>query len=150
MDDSFDPNDDGAAAAELDRQFFQLTNAMEAPRYNECLVCFLVRATPMLETAGFAMTRAFQRSNAPRATNLGQRLSQLGIYGDAQLLQAGVIANTSIWQVNRCPDCGIPLGAPNCFGVRKGSTQPCDLWIWRKHVVDQRYGDWLASGHSKF
>lgn len=143
MDDSFDLDDDGTSESEVDQQFFQLTKLLQIPRYNECLVCFLVRATPMLEPAGFAMTRIFRSTNAPRATNLGERLSQLGIYGDAQLLQAGVVANSTIWEVERCADCGIPLGAPDCFGVRKGSTQPCQLWIWRKHVVGQRYGDWL-------
>lgn len=150
MDDSFDPNADGSGESELDQQFFQLTNSMGTPRCNECLVCFLVRMTPMLEPAGFAMTHVFRRANAPRATNLGQRLSLLGIYGDAQLLQAGVVANTTIWEVQRCADCGIPMGAPPCFGVRRGSTQPCDLWIWRKHVVDQRHGDWMDSGRPRF
>lgn len=138
MDDFGDPNDDGSAEKDgVDQRFWQLTSALAGPRCNECLVCFLVRAVPMLEPAGFAMTHLFRQSNAPRATSLGARLEQLGIHGDAQLLQAGVVANSAYWQVQRCPDCGIPMGAPACLGVRKGSTQPCELWMWR------RRGDWL-------
>ena len=115
MDDSFGPNDHGTCENEADREFLQLRNSMGTPRYNECLVCFLGRVIAMLEPAGFTMTQVFRTTNAPRATNLGERLSHLGIYGDAQLLQTGVVANSTIWEVERCADCGIPLGAPNCF-----------------------------------
>lgn len=143
MDEYSDPYDEETAEDEVDRQFWQLTNSLMIPHDNECLVCFLVRAVPMLEPEGFAMTRVFRDTNAPRATNLGPRLSQLGVYSDAQLIQAGVVANASIWEVERCPDCGIPVEAPSCFGVRKGSTQPCGLWIWRRYAVPERVADWL-------
>lgn len=144
MDEFIEPNWDGTAEEDgVDRQFWQLTSALAGPHCNECLVCFLVRAVPMLEPAGFAMTRLFRETNAPRATSLGARLEQLGIYGDAQLLQAGVVANSSIWEVQRCPDCGVPVGAPDCLGVRKGSTQPCELWIWRRYALLEGHGDWL-------
>ncbi|PYI68209.1 hypothetical protein CVV68_07770 [Arthrobacter livingstonensis] len=98
MDEFSDPNDDGTAEGEVDRQFWQLPNSLATPFYNECLVCFLVRVVPMLEPAGFAMTLVFRETNAPRATNLGPRLQQLGIHGDTQLLQWGVVANESFWE----------------------------------------------------
>lgn len=127
----------------VDRAFRQLTNPLVKPYSNECLVCFLLRVVPMLEPLGFAMSLRFRDNNAPRATRLGDRLRQLGISGDAQVLQYGVVANTSIWEVERCPDCGLPDGAPDCFGVRKGSTQPCYLWNWRRYALAQRPSDWL-------
>lgn len=141
MDDFSGPDEDGAAEAEMDLQFRRLTSSLMTPHYKECLVCFLVRAVPMLEPVGFAMTRIFRDSNAPRATGLGTRLGQLGIHSDAHLLQWGVVTDEGIWEVPRCPDCGIPEGAPPCRGVRKGSTQPCELWIWRKHVLSRRFED---------
>ena len=142
MDEFSDPNIDESAEDDVDRRFLQLTNSLAAPRPNECLVCFLVLVVPMLEPAGFAMTSRFRDTNAPRATSLGARLSQLGIYGDAQLLQAGVVGNLAVWEVERCPDCDIPMEAPHCFGVRRGSTQPCDLWIWRRYAAQGRFEDW--------
>ena len=83
MDEYSDPYDEETAEDEVERQFWQLTNSLMIPHDNECLVCFLVRAVPMLEPEGFAMTRVFRDTNAPRATNLGPRLSQLGVYSDA-------------------------------------------------------------------
>ena len=55
MDEFGELNDDGTEGAEADRQFWQLTNSLVSPHYNECLVCFLVRAVPLLDPAGFAM-----------------------------------------------------------------------------------------------
>ncbi len=141
--DDWPTEEDWAAVDAVDRAFRQLTNPLIKPHYNECLVCFLVRMVPMLEPVGFAMTRLFRDGNAPRATNLGARMEQLGISGDAQLLQAGVVANPSIWEVPRCPDCAIPMGAPECRRVRRGSTQPCELWMWRRYAMTERLGDWL-------
>lgn len=143
MDEFSDPDEDGTVETEVDRQFRRLASSLMTPRHNECLVCFLVRAVPMLEPDGFAMTRIFRDSNASRATGLGARLVQLGIHSDTHLLQWGVVANEAIWEVPRCPECGIPEGAPPCCGVRKGSTQPCELWIWRKYASLRGFGDEL-------
>lgn len=142
MDEYIEPDGDWSADSDVDRAFWQLTTPLVVPEANECLVCFLVRVVPILEPDGLAMTRRFRDTNAPRATNLGGRLMQMGIFGDALLLQCGVIANSSIWQVVRCPDCGIPEGAPPCCGVRKGSTQPCQLWFWRKNPRPERFSGW--------
>ncbi|PYH02346.1 hypothetical protein CVV67_02675 [Arthrobacter stackebrandtii] len=95
------------------------------------------------EDTGFAMTRVFQEHNAPRATNLGGRLLQMGIYGDVHLLQSGVVANGLLREDLRCADCNIPVGAPPCIGVRRGSTQPCRLWIWRRDATLIPGTDWL-------
>ncbi len=142
--DDYDFSPDGDDAEEqLEKEFWQLAGTLMVPHHNECLVCFLVRAVPMLESTGFAMTQVFRDANAPRATGLGARLEQLGIRGDAHLLQWGVVANGMIWMDERCADCGMPTGAPPCFGVRKGSTQPCGLWIWRRQAKQVMVGDWL-------
>lgn len=134
--DDFDFAEDGDNTEDpVDREFWQLAGSLMTPYRNECLVCFLVRAVPVLEPEGFAMTQVFRENNAARATGLGTRLQQLGIHGDAHLLQWGVVANGGIWMDERCADCGMPSSAPPCFEVRKGSTQPCRLWIWRRHAV---------------
>ena len=148
MDNYLGPDDDWYAGESsideaVDRLFRQLTNPLINPHHNECLVCFLLRVVPLLEPSGFAMTRRYRDSNAPRAIKLGDRLEQLGISGDFQLLQAGVVCNSNIWEVERCPDCGVPADAPYCFGVRKGSTQPCELWTWRRNALAERLEDWL-------
>lgn len=140
MENYFGPDDDwyvGESSIDeaVDREFRQLTNPLMRPYGNECLVCFLVRMVPVLEPVGFAMTLLFRDSNAPRATGLGPRLLRLGIHGYVNLLRNGTVANGFIWVDERCADCNMPLGAPPCMEVRRGSTQPCNLWLWRRHAV---------------
>jgi len=142
--DDYDFEEDGdSVESQVEREFWQLAGALMAPHHNECLVCFLLRAVSVLEPTGFAMTQVFRDANAPRATGLDARLERLGVHGDAHLLRWGVVANGMIWMDERCVDCGMPTEAPPCFGVRKGSTQPCGLWIWRRQATQVMAGDWL-------
>ncbi|MFQ4148740.1 hypothetical protein AAGW05_08600 [Arthrobacter sp. LAPM80] len=133
--------------ADIRRQFREMTESFMVPYRNECMICFLMRAMPLLETSGFAMTAAYRKFNAPRATNLGRRLSEMGIFGDCQLLQRGVVVNDAIWEADRCPDCGIPVEVPDCLEVRLGSTQPCKLWRWRRDVEREQFDAWLAPNY---
>lgn len=134
---------DGAPDENVDRAFRELATTLMVPDRNECMICFLMRAMVLLEPAGFAMTATYQRHNAPRATNLGTRLVRMGIYGDCQLLQDGVMVNDALWDAECCPDCGIPYGVPDCLEVRRGSTQPCKLWRWRQDVAREMFDAWL-------
>ncbi|WP_146233403.1 hypothetical protein [Arthrobacter psychrolactophilus] len=126
----------------VDRVFRELAGPLVVPYRNECLVCFLMRVMMFLEPQGFAMTARFRQFNAPRASNLGGRLAQKGIFSDGQLIQAGVLVNETIWTAERCPDCGIPYTSPDCLEVRRGSTQPCKLWRWRRDVERERFNAW--------
>lgn len=127
---------------EFQRQFRELTDNFMVPYPNECIICFLVRSMALLEPSGFAMTAAYRKHNAPLATNLGGRLSRMGVYGDCQLIQEGVVINLAIWDVECCPDCGMPGAVPDCLEVRRGSTQPCKLWRWRRDVERERFDAW--------
>ncbi|ALV46854.1 hypothetical protein MB46_16535 [Arthrobacter alpinus] len=127
---------------ELTRQFRELTDNFMVPHRNECIICFLMRAMAFLAPSGFALTAIYRNHNAPRATNLGGRLARLGVYGDCQLIQSGVVMNLAIWDADRCPDCGIPEVVPDCLEVRRGSTQPCKLWRWRRDVAIEMFQEW--------
>ncbi|WP_449374306.1 hypothetical protein [Arthrobacter psychrolactophilus] len=127
---------------EYRRQFRELTENFMVPDPNECIVCFLVRAMELLEPTGFAMTAIYRERNAPRASNLGGRLARLGIHGDYQLIHDGVLVNLAVWDVERCPECGVPETLPDCLQVRRGSTQPCELWRWRREVERAQFDAW--------
>ncbi|MHA7305581.1 hypothetical protein ACX80E_10095 [Arthrobacter sp. TMN-49] len=131
------------AETEIEQRFRELTDTFLVPEPNECLICFLRRTMARLLPTGFAMTAAFQRHNAPRATHLVKRLMRMDVYSDCQLLQSGVVVNQAIWAAVCCPDCGIPYAAPDCLEVRRGSTQPCKLWRWRADVVREDFQAWL-------
>lgn len=133
----------GAPDEDVDRIFRELAGSLMVPYQNECMICFLMRAMVLLEPAGFAMTDTYRKFNAPRATKLGARLVRMGVYGDCQLLQAGVMVNDALWDAECCPDCGIPYAVPDCLEVRRGSTQPCKLWRWRQDVAREMFDAWL-------
>lgn len=134
---------DGASEEEIWRKFREMTEHLIAPLRNECLVCFLMRMMPLMQVSGFSLTATYRDSNAPRATNLFERLGRLGICGDASLVEAGVVVNDAVWEADCCPDCGIPCDVPDCLEVRLGSTQPCKLWRWRQDAEREQFGDWL-------
>lgn len=147
MDQCSDSEGGGSTASEeeIDQIFKEMAGGLMVPYQNECMVCFLWRAMSLLKPYGFAMTTAYQRHSAPRATPLIGRLLRLNIFNDRQLLQTGVVINEAIWNTELCPDCGIPYSVPDCLEVRRGSTQPCKLWRWRKDIETERFDAWLVN-----
>lgn len=112
---------------ELAVRAFQLTT----PRQMECVFCYVDR---MLDDLGCDNTLRWavhwRELRAPRATSLEKRLASRGGYCDCEIFLNGwtpsahaVVydAETEDWRW-RDP-------RPSCFGVRRGSSQPCGLWM---------------------
>lgn len=101
------------------------------PREDECLLCYLHRT---LEELGCDTTlrwaRRYRDLVAPRATALEGRLASAGGFCDCEVFLNG-------WQLARehcvrdvhTDELSAPDRLPGCEGARRGSTQPCRLWV---------------------
>ena len=102
----------------------ELTN----PHEGECLFCYVYR---MLEFGclpdRLTWTRRWRDLRAPRATGLERRLAARGGFCDCEIFLNG-------WQprdltIDENGNDAYPAVMPACRGVRRGSTQPCRLWV---------------------
>jgi hypothetical protein len=126
--------------ADTEVQLSALASTLTDVRAGECLLCYVYR---MLEfgCAGFRWAGHYRDVRAPRATGLERRLGAIGGFCDCEIFMNAyepipavcVPATTA----DGDPDpWGLPEWPPQlppCGGVRRGSTQPCSLWVrsWR-------------------
>jgi hypothetical protein len=106
-----------------------LAGDVGAPWPVECLACYVWR---MLDERGcnatLRWTRRWRAARAPRATALERRLAKSGGFCDCELFLNVWVPRTS--PATR-PKSGTSSAAfrESCRGVRRGSSQPCDLWV---------------------
>ena len=108
-----------------------MANVLTTPLPRECLLCFAWR---MLDAYGcnttLRWTRHWRSGRAPKATALEQRLARSGVMCDCQMFLNG-------WELASMRDVVSSPARPHraspaaCPGVRRGSTQPCPLWMRR-------------------
>lgn len=111
----------------------ELPEALTVPKPGECLICYLWRMQDF-GCRGHEFTDRYVELRAPGATGLRRRLAGMG----AVCCECEVFLNAyqpihrqwleelaeDEWEYRMAetPD------MPPCFGVRRGSTQPCGLW----------------------
>jgi Protein of unknown function (DUF2695) len=107
-----------------------LPSALATPLPEECLACYVWR---MLDEFGCNATlrwaRRWRDARAPRATALERRLARSGGCCDCELFLNVWVETTASGSE---PDpsghiYGSSVGP--CRGVRRGSSQPCGLWL---------------------
>lgn len=106
-----------------------LADQITDPGPDECLVCYVHR---MLEFGchGLRWATRFRDVRAPRATALAGRLASMGGFCDCEIFfnayepHPDLLGYDAYGEVNTQP---IPM--PACQRVRRGSTQPCSLWV---------------------
>lgn len=116
---------------------------MLTPRAGECLGCFVAS---QLDEFGCSNTLRFvpiyRDHTAPRETALLKRLSSAGGYCDCEIfMNAYTLSDRYLtpeyWSTNaqgydEWEEPQPPEQWPSCKLVRRGSTQPCEVWQ-RKH-----------------
>ncbi|MET1035476.1 MAG: DUF2695 domain-containing protein [Arthrobacter sp.] len=112
----------------LEEELRLLSSEMTRPRARECLVCYLYR---MLEFGcrGHEFTVRYRDLRAPRATALLARLGRMGgLCCECEVFMNAYQPNPRYFAENDDGDYIVdPM--PPCHGVRRGSTQPCCLWV---------------------
>ncbi|MEJ7630829.1 MAG: DUF2695 domain-containing protein [Nocardioidaceae bacterium] len=107
-------------------------SALVVPLPHECVACYVWR---MLDEFGCNATprwvRRWRDARAPRATALEQRLARQGGCCDCELF-------LNVWvhaaSLSGARDGLAPLArtvSDLCHSVRRGSAQPCTLWVRR-------------------
>jgi hypothetical protein len=100
------------------------------PRDGECLLCYVYR---MLEFGclpdRFTWARRWRDLRAPRATGLERRLEDRGGFCDCEIFLNGWRPRDLV--VDEQGEEVYPAVMPRCRRVRRGSTQPCPLWVPR-------------------
>lgn len=105
-----------------------LPGALATPLPVECVACYVWR---MLDEFGCNATlrwaRRWRDARAPRATALEHRLARRGGFCDCELF-------LNVWVSSASPmveASGRRYEPPRgpCRGVRRGSSQPCHLWV---------------------
>ena len=98
------------------------------PYERECLFCYVYR---MLEFGclpdRLTWARRWRDLRAPRATGLERRLEARGGFCDCEIFSNGW--RPSRLTVDEYGDPAYPSVMPPCRGVRRGSAQPCPLWM---------------------
>ena len=90
--------------------------SLTEPTHGECLPCYLDRIIRDVPCDGsLRLARAYRDAVAPRATALEQRLHDGGACCDCEVLMNVYWAKAEF------------VGP--CLKVRRGSTQPCGLWM---------------------
>ncbi len=119
------------AADDVDRAEGALREALGEltdPHEGECVFCYVYR---MLEFGclpdRFTWARRWRDLRAPRATGLERRLEARGGFCDCEIFING-------WRPRDLPfdehgEPVYPAVMPRCRRGRRGSTQPCSLWV---------------------
>jgi hypothetical protein len=98
------------------------------PLPRECLFCYVYR---MLEFGcppdRLTWARRWRDLRAPRARGLERRLQARGGFCDCEIFLNGW--RPSDLELDENGDDVRPAAMPPCRGVRRGSTQPCPLWV---------------------
>ena len=136
---------DMTIAAVAERLVREAAQTLSLPMTGECLQCYVARMLGEFRcnrTLRFA--EAYRDRQAPRATALLERLATVGACCDCEMFLNAWLPHPSLWSPGREEVIdGItyrdepepPEVLPPCGGVRRGSTQPCDLWVERTSLV---------------
>lgn len=110
------------------------------PHPGECLVCFVERMVIEHGCGNHLHWAGLWRGwAAPRATALERRLAAKGGYCDCEILMNAYVREADLeqelWHDDECDESDVvndsEVPAPLCYGVRRGSTQPCGHWVAR-------------------
>ncbi len=115
----------------LERELTVLAFELTTPRPAECVFCYVDR---MLEEFGCDNTlrwaAQWRGMRAPRATALEARLAQRGGYCDCEIFLNGWAPSTgAVVYDEESDEWRWRAPRPSCSGVRRGSSQPCALWM---------------------
>lgn len=117
-------NDVNRAEGALQQVLGELTD----PHEGECLFCYVYR---MLEFGclpdRLTWARRWRDLRAPQATALERRLEARGGFCDCEIFMNGWRPRDLL--VDEHGDLVYPEVMPACPGVRRGSAQPCPLWL---------------------
>jgi hypothetical protein len=121
----------------------QLITQLSRVREGECLCCYVVRqldVNPCDNTHRHSLR--FRDATAPRATALRDRLSRVGACCcDCELFMNAYQPHPRLWTpehevekdgITFEVDAQWPDPLPPCAGVRRGSVQPCSIWVRRR------------------
>ena len=112
----------------IEEELRLLASELTLPRARECLLCYLYR---MLEFGcrGHEFTVRYRDLNAPRATGLLKRLSRMGACCcECEVFWNAYQPNARFFEQDQEGEF-VTEPMPQCHGVRRGSTQPCCLWL---------------------
>ena len=111
---------------EAERYVRQLATDLTRPNPGECLCCFVARQLGEFSCDGsHRHALAFRDAVAPRATALRERLARVGACCcDCELFLNGYEPAEPALREAWTPD-----ELPPCATVRRGSTQPCTIWV---------------------
>lgn len=118
---------------DLERELRTLAANLTTPRDGECLLCYVNRMLERHGCTGLRWATRYRDLRAPRATALEQRLGRKGGYCDCEVFLNGYELRAAHWVTGKDGEPTYPDPMPRCHGVRRGSTQPCGLWVaqWR-------------------
>ncbi len=115
----------------LERELAVLAFQLTTPRLRECVLCFVHRMLDEFGCDGRLRWACHWRGlRAPQATALERRLAQRGGYCDCEIFDNGWSPVGDAVTYDAAIDEWRWRGArPTCRGVRRGSSQPCCLWM---------------------
>jgi len=126
---------DDAGPKAVEDELRTVPGAQATPLPVECLACYVWR---MLDEFGCNATlrwaRRWRDARAPRASALEHRLARQGGFCDCELFLnvwvcgASLARSTDALRVTDTRPTGL------CRGVRRGSSQPCRLWVRRPRL----------------
>ena len=115
----------------LERDLRALSTTLTAPRAGECLLCYVRRMLVAHGCSGLHWATYYRDRTAPAATALEPRLAERGAFCDCEIFLNGyrcvLDVDDEADETSAPPD---PF--PPCVHVRRGSTQPCELWTPRR------------------
>lgn len=119
---------------QLETDLAELSAWITRPRPGECLICYLLRMVEEFGCTELRWSKHYRDQRAPRAQGLERRLAGRGGHCDCEVL---VNAVRPLFGVPRPGDDDVLAAEeatviPPCTGVRRGSTQPCLNWRWRR------------------
>lgn len=102
------------------------------PLSNECLACYVFR---MLEHGcdGLKWSLTYRDIRAPRATALERKFPLLGGYCDCEVIANVFHPNEPMWKLDESGSIDAK-NLPACMSVRRGTIQPCRLWLMRSGI----------------
>lgn len=126
---------EAARPDDVERELRAVAAALTTPLPRECLLCFVWR---LVEAFGCNATlrwaRHWRDGRAPRATAMEHRLGARGAFCDCQIFlnawDSRAVVEARSASSTEAPTAAAARVAPAaCPGVRRGSAQPCQLWI---------------------
>ena len=115
---------------DLEQELRGLAQLLVEPLPSECMLCFTARAVGELGCdSTLRWATRFRDLRVPRAMALEKRLGRVGGFCDCEIFMNGYQLRRQYLAYDAETDAHIePAEPPACRGVRRGSTQGCELW----------------------